>query len=64
MGYKLEKHNYITKDGYINTVFRIPGERGCPGTIGQSPEDIVPKPVAIYQHGVMDSCVGIICGEE
>ena len=25
MGYPLEKHKYSTEDGYINTVYRIPG---------------------------------------
>jgi len=28
MGYPLEKHIYTTKDGHINTVYRIPGKRG------------------------------------
>jgi hypothetical protein len=28
MGYPLEKHVYATKDGYLNTVFRIPGCKG------------------------------------
>ena len=28
LGYPLEKHVYYTKDGYINTVFRIPGPKG------------------------------------
>ena len=28
MGYQLEKHQYMTKDGYINSVYRIPGIKG------------------------------------
>lgn len=28
LGYPLEKHKYTTDDGYINTVFRIPGTKG------------------------------------
>lgn len=28
LGYPLEKHIYTTSDGYINTVFRIPGPKG------------------------------------
>ena len=64
MGYVLEKHTYNTKDGYINTVFRIPAEKGCHGTLGKKAHELVPKPVAVYQHGIIDSCVGIVCGEE
>ena len=28
LGYPLERHVYTTKDGYINTVYRIPGPKG------------------------------------
>jgi hypothetical protein len=28
LGYPLEKHQYMTKDGYINSVYRIPGIKG------------------------------------
>ena len=28
LGYPVEKHIYLTDDGYINTVMRIPGEKG------------------------------------
>lgn len=28
MGYPMEKYTYHTKDGYINSVFRIPGPKG------------------------------------
>jgi hypothetical protein len=28
LGYPLEKHSYMTKDGYINSVYRIPGIKG------------------------------------
>ena len=27
-GYPLEMHHYYTKDGFINTVYRIPGVKG------------------------------------
>jgi hypothetical protein len=64
MGYVLEKHTYNTEDGYINTVFRIPAEKGCHGTLGKKASELAPKPVAVYQHGIIDSCVGIVCGEE
>ena len=60
-GYPLEKHVYTTEDGYINTVFRIPGKKGTKPTIGQHPENKEPKPVVIYQHGLVDSCHGIVC---
>jgi pimeloyl-ACP methyl ester carboxylesterase len=56
MGYALEKHIYETEDGYINTVFRIPGKET---TIGKS--NLPKKPVVIYQHGLIDSCAGILC---
>ena len=61
LGYPLEKHTYSTSDGYINTVFRIPGMKG------ETPEQArtkMPKPVVIYQHGLTDSCTGIVCAEE
>lgn len=55
MGYPLEKHVYTTSDGYINTLYRIPGK---------SKEDSEPgKPVVLYQHGLVDSCVSILDGE-
>ena len=53
LGYPLEKHVYTTKDGYINTVYRIPG----PKVAGK-------KPVIIYQHGLIDCSNSIICAEE
>jgi len=28
LGYPFEKHVYMTEDGYINSVFRIPGPKG------------------------------------
>jgi hypothetical protein len=59
LGYALEKHTYHTADGYINTVFRIPGKES---TIGKS--SIIKKPVVIYQHGLIDSCAGIVCQGE
>jgi len=34
LGYPFEKHMYMTKDGYINSVFRIPGPKGSKNTIG------------------------------
>ena len=64
LGYHLEKHTYCTRDGYINTVFRIPCESNLIGTLGQKPENLVPKPVVLYQHGILDSCIGFVCAEE
>lgn len=61
LGYPLEKHVYKTKDGCLNTVFRIPGKKG---TKAASTGDAQQKPVVIYQHGLTDSCAGIICDEE
>jgi len=34
LGYPLEKHTYITEDGYINTVYRIPGKKFSKSKIG------------------------------
>ena len=64
-GYPLEKHKYHTKDGYINTVYRIPGPKGTPTTIGQEgSKKRLRKPVVIYQHGIMDCGMSIICAKE
>jgi pimeloyl-ACP methyl ester carboxylesterase len=46
-GYYCETHYVTTKDGYINTVFRITGKFG--------EADNKAKPVAILQHGLIDS---------
>jgi len=66
LGYPLEKHIYRTKDGYINTLYRIPGPRGTAPGEGDQPGTCngAPKPVAMYQHGLCDSCVGCLCDEE
>lgn len=65
LGYPLEKHVYRTKDGYINTLYRIPGPRGThPGEDKIKTSGGDPKPVALYQHGLCDSCVGCLCDEE
>ena len=61
LGYQFEKHIYPTEDGYINTVFRIPGKKDeLNGEIAGQ----INKPVAIYQHGLLDCCASIISGEE
>jgi pimeloyl-ACP methyl ester carboxylesterase len=45
-GYQFEAHNVTTEDGYILTLFRIPGLIGEEATSG--------KPVAFLQHGLLD----------
>lgn len=45
-GYLFEAHNVTTADGYILTLFRIPGKAGSPVVQG--------KPVAFLQHGLID----------
>lgn len=57
--YPIEKHFYTTKDGYINTVFRISGPRGT--TSINNSQFNEEKPVVVYQHGLLDSCAGICC---
>ena len=59
MGYPFEKYVYHTKDGYINTVFRIPGPKGTKEGLGAQG-----KPVVLYQHGLFDCFAGIINDEE
>ena len=61
LGYPLEKHIYTTDDGYINTVYRIPGIKGTnPPLTEKNPQ----RPVVIYQHGLIDCCIGIVAAEE
>ena len=55
----MEKYHYMTEDGYINTVFRIPGPKGTPE--GQGAQG---KPVVLYQHGLFDCFAGVLCDEE
>ena len=64
LGYPFEKHVYTTQDGYINSVFRIPGPKGTENNIGKPRGEVEIKPVVIYQHGLMDSAVGIIADGE
>ena len=61
LGYPLEKHVYATDDGYLNTVYRIPGKQGTnPLPSAKDPN----RRVVIYQHGLMDCCVGIIAAQQ
>lgn len=46
-GYPFEQHDVTTQDGYIITVFRIPGTPANPSPVG--------KPVAFVQHGLFSS---------
>ena len=57
LGYPLEKHVYMTEDGYINTVYRIPAPKNAKNVVYD-------KPVVIYQHGLMDCCNSILADEE
>ena len=59
MGYPLEQYRYETADGYINSVFRIPGPKGTKEGCGAQG-----KPVVLYQHGLFDCFAGIINDEE
>lgn len=51
-GFKVEEHAVTTKDGYILTVFRIPGALGEPTKAG--------RPPVFFQHGLLDSADGWI----
>lgn len=55
-GYNCETHYVTTADGYINTVFRIPGKVGEATNSG--------KPAAIMQHGLIDSSDTWIINDE
>lgn len=45
-GFSYEEHRITTKDGYILTQFRIPGQIGDTTTV---------KPPVFFQHGILDS---------
>ena len=45
-GYLFEAHNVTTADGYILTLYRIPGKKGAPVAPG--------TPVVFLQHGLID----------
>ena len=55
-GFKFETHTVKTEDGYILTIFRIPGNKNC--------EDASNLPPVILQHGVFDSSDGWVCNGE
>lgn len=48
-GFAMETHKITTDDGYINTVFRIPG------TVGETQSQTSQKPPILFQHGILDS---------
>ena len=53
----------MTEDGYINSVFRIPGPKGTKSSLGKPNKDMI-KPVVLYQHGFLDSGVSIVADGE
>ena len=55
-GFKCEKHEVKTEDGYILTLFRIPGDKKC--------DDGSKLPPVLLQHGVFDSSDGWVCNGE
>ena len=46
-GFRYEEHTVTTKDGYILTVFRIPGKK--------NEIDFAEKPPVLFQHGIYSS---------
>ena len=50
-GFKFQEHKVTTDDGYILTVYRIPGE---------VEDRTTGKPPVLFQHGVFDSAYGWI----
>jgi lysosomal acid lipase/cholesteryl ester hydrolase len=59
LNYPFEKHYYNTEDDYINCVFRINGPKGT--TSKENNLNKQPKPVLLYQHGLLDSSAGVCC---
>ena len=55
-GFKVEKHQVKTEDGYILTIFRIPGAKDC--------TDPSNNPPVIFQHGILDSSDAWVCHGE
>ena len=55
-GFKVERHSVKTEDGYILTVFRIPGAKDC--------TDPSNNPPVIFQHGILDSSDAWVCHGE
>jgi len=55
-GFKCEKHLIKTEDGYILTLFRIPGNKNCPDGSRLQP--------ILLQHGVFDSSDCWVCNGE
>ncbi len=56
-GYRVQKQLVKTEDGYILTIYRIPGLKKDP--ISST------KPPVLFQHGIFDSSDGWVCnGEE
>jgi lysosomal acid lipase/cholesteryl ester hydrolase len=47
-GFQFEEHTVVTEDGYILTVWRIPGLAGEPAPTHA-------KPSVLLQHGILDS---------
>ena len=55
-GFKVEKHEIKTEDGYTLILFRIPGGKNC--------ENGSKLPPVLLQHGVFDSSDGWVCNGE
>ena len=59
--YPFEVHNTTTEDGYILTLFRIPGPKSSINDIQNS---YGKKPPILFQHGILDSADGWLCNDE
>ena len=55
-GFKCEKHEVKTEDGYNLILFRIPGGKNC--------ENGSQLPPVLLQHGIFDSSDGWVCNGE
>eukprot|EP00420_Gonyaulax_spinifera_P004112 CAMPEP_0197924096 /NCGR_PEP_ID=MMETSP1439-20131203/95080_1 /TAXON_ID=66791 /ORGANISM="Gonyaulax spinifera, Strain CCMP409" /LENGTH=396 /DNA_ID=CAMNT_0043546497 /DNA_START=31 /DNA_END=1221 /DNA_ORIENTATION=- len=54
-GYPIERHNVVTKDGYILGMFRIPYGRN------ESKAPTARRPPVLLQHGLLDASTSFVC---
>ena len=63
-GYQLEEHPVQTKDGFILTMYRIPGKMPRPEVprINGRISSVAGRgrPPVLLQHGLLDSCAGFL----
>ena len=56
-GYRAEQYEVTTEDGYILTMFRIPG------LLSEDESSLVSGPPVFFQHGIFDSSDGFLANK-